>query len=283
MFVFLSCIRHPDTSNNYKRIEELFETCAHAVCGQTNKNFIYIVVCNQIPEISFSDERIKFVEVNIEKPVGHRESVLMDRANKRLIGLTYANKFYEPEYIMMLDADDLVSRDLVEKIESNEKMKNTGGFRIDKGYLFDLKNQKWQRKYGMNRYCGSTLVFKYGQISEEFDIIDSIDTSEIISANSNKKNLLIKLLGDHIDSANFLENKGYPLLSYKKFGIAWVINTGENESRTKGKYSGVYADNKLLDLFSLDTTRSSKRNSIFDIIYEKYLFYKSYIAYKMSN
>lgn len=280
MFVFLTCIRHPATSNNYQYISELFNACARSVCGQTDSDFVLIVVCNEKPEMQFVNSKIKFIETNIKPPEGGRRNVLLDKAYKRLIGLNYANKYYQADYIMMLDADDLVSCYLVEDtIQALDSEKHFGGLRIDKGYMYDVSNQKWQRKYGMNRYCGSTLIFRGGLISAQFNIIDSMDENTIIEANKDKEQVLLSLFGDHQDGTNYFKRLGYPLLACKSFSTAWVINTGENLSKTKGKDSGIYPDKALLKHFSIIDSSLIKKNSVKDILREKYLLFKSYLAF----
>ncbi|MDP5030985.1 glycosyltransferase family A protein [Paraglaciecola sp.] len=277
MFIFLTCIRHPNSSKNYTHIEALFEHTARSVCAQLEGDFRLIVVCNKKPDIEFNDPRIIYLEVDFIIP-SSRSDVLYDRGIKRLVGLLYAKNNYPVDYYMMLDADDLVSNTLVLDIVAAEESK--GGWWLEKGYLYDFNNHRIQRKAGMNNYCGSTLIFKsealYKLSNIDFTQYSFMDTYEKLkSAGSGE--FICEILGHHVIAKEYFKNKNYELAPFGKLSVAWVINNGENESRTVGKLSGLNLNKSWCNEFSVPSYANEK-NSLNDIFYEYILYVKSIIS-----
>ncbi len=251
MLIFLTCIRHPDSSNNYELVSQLFENCARSACNQSNNNFKLIVVCNEKPEISFSHEQIIYHVVDF--PIPHnREGVLLDKGCKRMSGLLFAKKQYPSSYIMMLDADDLVSNKIVEKTMSTDKHMN--GWWFDKGYLLDLGHLLLQRKYHLNKWCGSTLILNT-ELLYEFSNLADTDLDESSSYQEITSQIdsffLREILGNHKYVREYFKDKGKTLQKYNGFGVAWVINTNENESKTEFSYRGIPLSNQFYQDFGL--------------------------------
>ncbi len=63
MIVFITSLRHPANAHSYPRVLHLLEDTLRSVCNQTTDNFRVIVVCNEIPTLSFSHPNISFVAV----------------------------------------------------------------------------------------------------------------------------------------------------------------------------------------------------------------------------
>jgi hypothetical protein len=277
MFIFLTCIRHPNSSKNYTHIESLFEHTARSVCAQKDGDFRLVVVCNKKPNIEFTDPRIIYLEVDFIIPKS-RSDVLYDRGIKRLVGLLFSKSQYSVDHFMMLDADDLVSNTLVSDI--NNTNKSNGGWWLEKGYLLDFNNQRIQRKAGINNYCGSTLIlnakalYKFSGINfDKYTYKDSFD--ELIKSSSSE--FICEILGHHVIAKSYFKQRGYTLTPFKKFAVAWVINNGENESKTTGKFSGLTLSKEWCREFSWSSKKSLK-NSIKDVLYEFTLYKLSILS-----
>jgi hypothetical protein len=254
MFVFLTCIRHPDSATNYALIEHMFELCARSVCNQSDPNFHFVVTCNKKPPLSFDDERITYLELDYPLPADRR-GVLLDKGCKRLAGLYLAQSRFDVSYYMMLDADDWVSRDIVS--QTNEFQGQTPGWWVECGYLVDYAARTTQRKAGLNDFCGSTLILradilhelaglKPNQLSHESTF------SELES--SADEHFLTEVLGNHRDVKAVFAQRDQALEKFPGFPVAWVINSGENESRTAGKNSGLNYTQGFCDKFGLTDT-----------------------------
>ena len=278
MFAFITCIRHPDSTQNWQHVEALYEKCARSICNQVDKDFILIVVCNKKPEVGFHDEHIIYAETDLPVPQKVRRFVVMDRALKRLIGIKVAHA-HQADWLMVIDADDYVSDKLVKNIQSTKLDNTNSGYYINKGYLYDYQSYLVQRKYGFNTYCGSSLIYKAEHIYPLLDLAHE-DWNQLIESNMANIELLMDLFGNHIRSRKYFENQARPLKEYPYFGAAWVINNGENTSKTKGKNSGVFPNYALAKEYTFP--QNSGENDLKSIIYEKYLLLKSLIAYRFN-
>src|SRR5262249_21293564 len=123
MLVFVTSIRNPLNCNNFERIEKLLEATLHSACSQTDGEFRVVVVCNAIPKIGYHDPRISFHLVDFPPPSLKRQAetgmsaVVRDKGTKILAGMLYARRF-QPDYFGILDADDLLSKNLVAFVKS---------------------------------------------------------------------------------------------------------------------------------------------------------------------
>jgi len=99
--------------------------------------------------------KAKLVEATFERPDVKRRVGGLDKERKRrLIGATL-RKRAEPFYVMFLDADDLIHKDLSPYIHSND---NQRGYLIDKGYTVDLARHRISCQSEFDQRCGSCYV-----------------------------------------------------------------------------------------------------------------------------
>lgn len=118
MLAFITPLRAPQVSRNWRRVCELFERTANSVFAQTGQDFCMVVVCHEQPLLTRAfDSRLQFVPVNWTAPAHNWNSMVADKVNKLMLGLRHARKS-GADYAMALDADDLVSRRLSEYVSS---------------------------------------------------------------------------------------------------------------------------------------------------------------------
>tara|TARA_Y100001001_G_C7934489_1_gene283287 strand:- start:178 stop:1032 length:855 start_codon:yes stop_codon:yes gene_type:complete len=280
MFAFITCIRHPDSTQNWQHVETLYEQCARSICNQADEDFILIVVCNKKPEINFHDEHIIYVETDLPIPRKERRYVVMDRAIKRLIGIKVAQQ-HQADWLMVVDADDYVSNKLVKNIQSAVLDNSSAGYYINKGYLYDYQTHRVQRKYGFNTYCGSSLIYQAKHIYPLLDLAHE-DWNQLIQSNEANIEVLMDLFGNHIRSRKYFENQSKPLTEYPYFGAAWVINNGENTSKTKGKNSGIFPNHALAKEYKFPQSAGKRENNLKSVIHEKFLLLKSLVAFRLN-
>lgn len=243
MQTFITAIRHPETSNNFARVEELFEATMRSICAQTDPNFRIVVVTNRIPKISFADPRIEYLQVKFPPPTDRRSPLTgfpnstTDKGTKLLAGILFARQ-YQPDYLVLFDADDLINRHLVEFLNRNPAMP---GWYVDAGYVLDISTRRTQRKRGLVRYCGTA------QIPNMRDFFQLTGISEKLTANASKEQLtaevssfvIDELLGNHRAMVAFFRRHGRAMKPLPFHATAWVICTGENQSGTQAKSRGL--------------------------------------------
>src|SRR5262249_6569372 len=81
-------------------------------------------------------------------------ALVRDKGTKLLAGMLLARQF-DPSYFYVFDAAGLVSRRIAGFVNSRP---GTGGWYVDSGYTIDYGSWKSQRRHGLVRYCGTTLI-----------------------------------------------------------------------------------------------------------------------------
>ena len=150
-FAIVIAFRPKTESVNWERESELLTQTLGSILQQTYPGYRVYVVYTDMPANPLLDSRIEYIEF----PYGHqsyeeidqREELLLlfksakmvvrrwDKARK----LTYGSKLAKEascNYIMALDADDLLSNRFLAFLATEAKDKNVKGWYMDKGYLF---------------------------------------------------------------------------------------------------------------------------------------------------
>ncbi|HXV24965.1 MAG TPA: glycosyltransferase family A protein, partial [Alphaproteobacteria bacterium] len=110
-----------------------------SIYNQTNPNFRILVGCHDVPDLLIpTDERLEFIQVDSTTPDLNKEP----RSNfpdKELKLRRVSNRFRElgGRWFMPLDADDLVSSQLVQFVLCNP---NPNGFIARHGYIFNQES-----------------------------------------------------------------------------------------------------------------------------------------------
>ena len=165
--LFLLAIKHPQSANNWRRVEDLFSTTLHSLVGQTLEEFKIVVVCNQKPRSPVADDRVHFHIVDfppVKKVNGYldHDDKFLDKGSKYLSGLLYSARF-KPAQVFICDSDDWVNRRLAETILRTPSRPVSY---VDKGYFVNLKRKEFKKRRGLLRYCGSTFSYNYDYLMQ---------------------------------------------------------------------------------------------------------------------
>ena len=172
MLVFITTIRHPHNSNDFGKVESLFEMSLRSVCSQTDAKFRVIVVTNVKPRIGYDDPRVIYHLVDFPPPSTDRCATtslfacVRDKGSKLLSGMLLARRF-RPDYFAFFDADDLVSRRLAAFVNTTQ---SAAGWYVDAGYVVNYRSWRVQRKSGLVRYCGTSLIPKAAELLRLADV-----------------------------------------------------------------------------------------------------------------
>ncbi|MBE9015934.1 glycosyltransferase family 2 protein [Chroococcidiopsis sp. CCALA 051] len=166
MLVFIIPVKSPAVSTSWDRFSKLFERCIKSVCNQTLPNFRVIVVCNDRPAIEFRNSHIDYIEVDFPPPDSNQRNYGQvrgagdaDKARKVLTGIAFADKF-QPSHLMVVDADDCVSKYLAEFVARNSQ---ADGWFLKKGYVYEEGSKFiYLNLKNFNQSCGTSIVIKYG-------------------------------------------------------------------------------------------------------------------------
>jgi hypothetical protein len=244
VLVFLTSVRHPDTSTDHRRVEQLLETTLRSLCAQDDGDVRVVVVGNERPRVGVDDPRVVYHVVDFPVPAGGRQATgrdakAIDKGTKLLSGLLFARR-YRPDHVALVDADDVVSRRIAGFVDAHP---GADGWYVDQGYTLNRATWRVQRRHSLVRYCGSGMIVR-GQAlydlarAEEARGLDESSTQDELLAGT-PPSFLRHVLCDHTFTVRYLANHDIGLRPLPFRAAAWVQETGENYSRPTGTASGV--------------------------------------------
>lgn len=157
MLVFIIPLRSKASSRSWVRVSLLFERTLRSVCAQTSPFFKVIVVCHEKPTICFNHPNVEYVEVNFPPPDEFStQTGETDKGRKVLAGLERAKRL-APCHIMIVDADDCVSKHLAEYVDNN---KDAAGWYIKQGYKYKDGARVIYKKNNFFLACGTCNIIR---------------------------------------------------------------------------------------------------------------------------
>ena len=228
MLVFIIPLKSSTVSSSWSRCCLLFERCLRSVCAQTSDNFRVVVACHEKPEIGFDHPHVNYIQVDFPPPNLSNSSYGqvkgsgdVDKAKKILTALTYAQKF-NPNHIMVVDADDCVNQNIVEFVDRHIEC---DGWYLKQGYVYEEgKNFLYLNTKNFYQSCGSSIIIKYSLSPLLF-------------------------IGDYYNHHNYLLKDKTTLQKLPFIGAIYIIKHGENQFMTPQKTKELpKKENKLVFL-----------------------------------
>jgi len=159
VLVFVIPLKSKQVASSWELVSKLFERCVKSVCNQTSSEFGVIVVCHETPETQFHHPHLKYIEVELPIPqVFNMRDRDLDKGAKATIGLSHAQEF-SPSHVMIVDADDCVSKHLAEFVRGNP---SSNGWFLEKGYEYQEESKLiYLRKNSFYLRCGTSNIVNY--------------------------------------------------------------------------------------------------------------------------
>jgi O-antigen/teichoic acid export membrane protein len=120
---------------------------------------IIAVACHEPPDLG-AEAGVKILTAAFPPPVA-QSTGKYDKARKRRFAGAWLRRELggEDVYVMFLDADDLIHRDLLRHAFAHGQ----GSYLIDQGYVFDsASGVLWRRGTDFHQICGSSFVCAFG-------------------------------------------------------------------------------------------------------------------------
>jgi hypothetical protein len=162
MLAFITTLRHPQNADDYSRVESLLQDTLGSLSQQSSDDHIAIIVGNRRPAFPLP-ERAVFVEVDFPPPSDKKgprtgpASVIWDKGTKNGIGLIAAREF-EPEYVMFVDADDFVHRDLASFVQARP---GHAGWVVKRGWMYSRARNAYRLRRNFYRVCGTSFIVPF--------------------------------------------------------------------------------------------------------------------------
>lgn len=160
--VFLIPIASPRRAKDWHLACALFKQTLSSIFNSTNGNYSVVVTGHEPPNFQLpQDPRFKFVSLDYPLPPlknGYYPAAVKDKLIKLGEAWNYAKSKWNPEYVMKVDWDDLISCRLVEWLVS---AKDEPGYLIRHGWIWRSSAPRFiQRTQHFDRSCGSCLIIR---------------------------------------------------------------------------------------------------------------------------
>ncbi len=230
MLAFITSLRHPRNAVDYSRVEELLLETLHSVTQQTSDDFVVIVVGNREPSVELPD-KVHFVKVSYGPPAPRdvrvsRSPFIRDKGTKIGVGLIKALEF-DPDYVMIFDADDFVHRDLVQFVGERP---GRPGWVIDEGWMYSRNRRAVRPISDFNRTCGTSFIIPFDVYGVPTDLDVTASKAEIREAYGER---ISKIIGAHKWAVEWHAERGRVLERLPFPGAVYHVDTGENHSRNE--------------------------------------------------
>ncbi len=245
MIAFVTSLRNPLNSDSYERVELLLRDTLASVCGQTDRDFVVVVVGNRAPDFALPD-KVHFVEVDFPPPTstsGPRTALkpfVWDKGTKIGIGLAFARQF-DPAYVMIFDADDFVSNQIAGFVNAR---RDRPGWYVRDGWMYSGSRKVFKKQPNFNKTCGTCFVLPFEAYAVPPDLSVGASQAEVAEAFGER---LYRILGAHRDAFEWHADRGRHLEPLPFRGAVYHVDTGENHS------------GKTMDSFARPSTPALRR------------------------
>lgn len=175
-----------------RRVKSKWETaCAHlrqtlkSIHNSTSGNYRAVVAGHEAPDFDVAfDSRFIFLPLNHPIPSHENSNVAgrLDKLTKIAAAWNYAKSTWNPNYVMKLDADDLISSRLVDWLENSG---GEAGYLIKYGWVWSSGSRYLITKVEyLDRICGSCLIIRSDLADEKGPFLTSAEGAPFDEASS---------------------------------------------------------------------------------------------------
>jgi hypothetical protein len=145
-------------ANDWPKAVACLERTLGSILGNPERDVRAMVVCQDRPPLKLKDERYLFLQSSHPKP--DKQDVMAKHGDK---GAKTAEAFeaareLQPEYVMIVDADDLISNTLVSYVYQRRQF---DAFCFKKGYEWREGSAHFNLRSRFNQVCGSAFVWRF--------------------------------------------------------------------------------------------------------------------------
>jgi hypothetical protein len=214
-------------AQNWGRIEHQLSATVGSIYNQTDPNFRIVIACTDQPQLNVQiDERLEFLACEQLPAVDH--TVFNTDGVRKRFRIAQRLKQLGGGYLMLADADDLVSRNLVAYVRETA---HPHGYSVARGYMLDAM-RGWLAPFPFadhERFDWESHTCAIFRITE--DELPADDTD-----NDNRFGHLMR--EGHPGFKPRAAAEGRPLLDIPFRAAVYVRNTGENVS-TRGAATSI--------------------------------------------
>jgi hypothetical protein len=158
-----------------------FKQTLSSVINSKDPNYCVVVVGHEPPKFQLpNDPRFKFLSLDHPLPSqenGYWLAAIKDKMIKLAAAWSYAKSAWNPQYVMKLDWDDLISSRLVEWLVSAQ---DQGGYLIKRGWIWRSQVPYLvQRTEYFDRVCGSCLLIRSDMADQSGPFVTHVEGTNL--------------------------------------------------------------------------------------------------------
>ncbi len=203
---FIIPLRNPDASHDWQKMSRLCLRTLGALTNQQSDDWHAILVCNESPKGADKIPNVTVIRSGFTVPGTDKEPRRKDKREKKMLGLE-ATKKINPQYVVALDADDLLHRSLVKFVGEHTYRP---GWQIRHGYDWGGGLIARKRRGYFDQGCGSCSILNYEECKKSPSIF----------------------MTSHTELRHYQSKEGF-LQSLPFYGAVHVLETGENLSQRR--------------------------------------------------
>ena len=247
LLTFIIPVRHQDNAKDWPLLVSNLKQTVASITNQTNEDYSIIIVANHGAELPEFHEKVSIIRVDFSPNLVHdkgsaSEAEFLDafRLDKGRRVLEAMKSSKESSYFMIVDDDDLVSKNIVNFVSTN---KGRSGWVIDKGYLWNSGVNFLLKHNELNNVCGTTLIIK----SELYRIDENFDEYSEVTIKD--------MLGSHKRIVDILKSKGHTLEKLPFRGAIYRVAHSGSHSQNGGILDYINPRNPKLFLKNISKLR----------------------------
>ncbi len=227
MLTFITSVRHPDTAENYQRVEALLQGTLDSIGSQLDRRFRIVVVGNAAPSFAMP-AHAEFEAVDFPAPAfrgsarDDRAGLLRDKGSKLAVALLVTKRHGDTSHVMVVDADDYVSNRIAGWVNARP---DAPGWYVDHGFMLSARDGVIRPVDRFNERCGTSLIMRH-------DLLPLPDIEPTASQDAVVEALgaftVDELLGSHRVAVAHLGDRGTVLEPLPFAGAVYVVGTGQN-------------------------------------------------------
>lgn len=225
---FITTIRHPQNASNYAQVEALLRDTVASMTRQTCDDYLVVIVGNRRPNFPLPD-RTHFVQVDFPAPSEKRTAQtglgpsIWDKGTKVCTGLIAARDL-GADYVMLVDADDFVHRDLAAHVRDHP---GRPGWVLRRGWTYSRSRNAYALRRRLFRVCGTSFIIPLDAFGVPSDL--GVAASQHVLADAFGE-YLEDILGNHRYALEWWRARGRELDPLPFAGAVYHVDTGENHS-----------------------------------------------------
>jgi hypothetical protein len=152
-FYFCIPLKPKTNSNNWNIVISNLKNTLNSIYNSSNQEYHVLIATKDPDDVSqiIDSDKTTLLTDDYDFPNPHQ-----DKYKKiRLMGSYIGNKEIDPIYCMFLDADDLIHKDLVKFVLSDNNLK---GYTVYEGFMLDISKKELRRKPNFDQICGSCYI-----------------------------------------------------------------------------------------------------------------------------